>query len=58
MENRILCPLDGSKLSEAVTPYVSQICAGLKGSVTLFHVEPPTGALDGALGPAYLQGMA
>ena len=46
MYERILVPLDGSKLAEAVLPYieelVSKVTPGLKVEVTLFQVLSPT----------------
>ena len=57
MMNRILIPLDGSKLGEAVVPYASQLAKGLGASMTLFHVEGPDGAKD-ALEAGYLDGAA
>ena len=58
MVNRILVPLDGSKLAEGVLPYVAHIAPGAGASVTLFHVGPPAGALNGTLAPGYLDGVA
>ncbi len=46
MFKKILVPLDGSKVAEAVLPYVEELVSGLargmKGEVTLFHVLSPT----------------
>ncbi len=46
MLKKILVPLDGSKVAEAVLPYVESLVSGLapgiKGEVTLFHVLSPT----------------
>ena len=46
MLKKILVPLDGSKVAEAVLPYVEELVSGLapgiKGEVTLFHVLSPT----------------
>jgi nucleotide-binding universal stress UspA family protein len=46
MLNRIIVPLDGSKMAEAVLPFVEEIMSGLKrgikGEVVLFHVLSPT----------------
>jgi nucleotide-binding universal stress UspA family protein len=46
MFERILVPLDGSKVAEAVLPYieglVSRLAPGLKVEVTLFQVLSPT----------------
>lgn len=46
MLKKILVPLDGSKVAEAVLPYVGELVSGLapgiKGEVTLFHVLSPT----------------
>ena len=46
MYERILVPLDGSKVAESVLPYVEELVSGLapglKGKVTLFHVLSPT----------------
>lgn len=39
--NKILVPLDGSKESEAVLPYVEELASRLKGELTLLHVVPP-----------------
>jgi nucleotide-binding universal stress UspA family protein len=39
--NKILVPLDGSKESEAVIPYVEELGSRLKGELTLVHVVPP-----------------
>ena len=38
MYKKVLVPLDGSKLAEAVLPAVTQIATGLKARVTLFGV--------------------
>jgi len=46
MLRKILVPLDGSKVAEAVLPYVESLVSGLapgiKGEVTLFHVLSST----------------
>jgi len=46
MLNKVLVPLDGSKVAEAVLPHieglVSGLAPGIKGEVTLFHVLSPT----------------
>ena len=46
MLKKILVPLDGSKVAEAVLPYVKELmsglAAGVKGEITLFHVLSPT----------------
>ncbi len=46
MYERILVPLDGSKVAESVLPYVEELVSGLapglKEKVTLFHVLSPT----------------
>ena len=46
MLRRIIVPLDGSKVAEAVLPFVEDIVSGLKrgvkGEVTLLHVLSPT----------------
>ena len=46
MLKKILVPLDGSKVAEAVLPYVGELVSGLapgiKGEVTLIHVLSPT----------------
>jgi nucleotide-binding universal stress UspA family protein len=39
--SKILVPLDGSKESEAVIPYVEELGSRLKGELTLLHVVPP-----------------
>jgi nucleotide-binding universal stress UspA family protein len=39
--NKTLLPLDGSKESEAVIPYVEELASKLKGEVVLLHVVPP-----------------
>lgn len=36
--DKILVPLDGSRASEAVLPYIEQIASKFKSQVTLFHV--------------------
>lgn len=41
MYNRILVPLDGSKLSAGVLPYVRWLARALKVSVELLHVNDP-----------------
>jgi nucleotide-binding universal stress UspA family protein len=38
--NKTLLPLDGSKESEAVIPYVEELASRLKGEVVLLHVVP------------------
>ena len=40
MYKRILVPLDGSKLSEAVLPHVEEIAKGLNCEIVLLHVVP------------------
>jgi nucleotide-binding universal stress UspA family protein len=55
---RILVPLDGSKLSEAVLPAVTQMALAFKASVTLLHVEDPGDAWGGVLDPRYLGRVA
>lgn len=40
MYKRILVPLDGSKLSEAVLPHVEGIAKGLNCEIVLLHVVP------------------
>jgi nucleotide-binding universal stress UspA family protein len=40
MYTRILVPLDGSKLSEAVLPHVEEIAKGLNCEIVLLHVVP------------------
>ena len=46
MLRRILVPLDGSKVAEAVLPYieelVSELAPQVKAEITLFHVLSPT----------------
>jgi len=46
MLRKIIVPLDGSKVAEAVLPFVEEIVSGLKrgikGEVTLIHVLSPT----------------
>ena len=46
MLRKIIVPLDGSKVAEAVLPFVEEIVFGLKrgikGEVTLLHVLSPT----------------
>ncbi|MCD6567565.1 MAG: universal stress protein [Dehalococcoidia bacterium] len=46
MLNRILVPLDGSKLSESILPYVGELVASVaaeaKTEVTLIQIIPPT----------------
>ncbi len=39
--SKMLIPLDGSKESEAVIPYVEELASRLKGEVVLLHVVPP-----------------
>ncbi len=54
MYKRILVPLDGSKLSEAVIPHVEIIAIGLNCEIILLHVipmplpvfDPPTSPFD------------
>ena len=58
MVNRILVPLDGSKISESIVPYVSLVAHALHASMTLLHVAPPDGASDETLEPSYLQNIA
>jgi nucleotide-binding universal stress UspA family protein len=41
MMSKILVPLDGSKESEAVIPYVEELGSRIKGELTLLHVVPP-----------------
>jgi len=41
MYNRILAPLDGSRLSAAVLPYVRWLATALKLPVVLLHVNDP-----------------
>jgi nucleotide-binding universal stress UspA family protein len=41
MYNKILVPLDGSKLAEAVLPYAAWLARGLQLSVELIHVNDP-----------------
>jgi nucleotide-binding universal stress UspA family protein len=41
MYNRILVPLDGSKLSAGVLPYVRWLAPALKATVELLHVNDP-----------------
>ena len=41
MYNKILVPLDGSKLAEGVLPYVRLLASALKLSVDLMHVNDP-----------------
>ena len=53
--NKILVPLDGSKLAEAVVPYIRQIASGLDASVTLLHVEAPKGAPRVEMEEGYLE---
>jgi len=38
---KILVPLDGSKVSEAVIPYIMELASRLKAEVTFFHVIAP-----------------
>jgi len=40
MYKRILVPLDGSRLSEAVLPHVEEIAKGLNCEIVLLHVIP------------------
>ena len=46
MLRKIIVPLDGSKVAEAVLPFVEEIVSGLKrgikGEITLIHVLSPT----------------
>lgn len=39
--NKMLVPLDASKESEAVLPYVKEVASKLKAKVVLLHVVPP-----------------
>lgn len=39
--NKVLVPLDGSKRSEAVIPYVEELASKFEAQVTLLHVLPP-----------------
>jgi nucleotide-binding universal stress UspA family protein len=45
MYNQILVPLDGSRLAEAVIPYVRFLATGLELPVVLLHVNDPETAL-------------
>ena len=40
--NKVLVPLDRSKLSEAILPYVEELALGLKGELTFLNVTTPT----------------
>ncbi len=41
MPSRLLVPLDGSKLAEAILPYVAELASKLEASVVLFQALPP-----------------
>jgi nucleotide-binding universal stress UspA family protein len=61
MYSKILVPLDGSRFSEGVLPYVRFLARSLKTSVELLHVDDPTRLtpLSPPLpGAEYLQGVA
>ena len=44
MYNRILIPLDGSELAEAIAPHVEAVAAGTEAEVILLQVLPAKGA--------------
>jgi nucleotide-binding universal stress UspA family protein len=49
MLSKILVPLDGSELAEAVLPYVEEICHRCERvEIVLFQVVPPPGGRPGA----------
>ena len=61
MYKRILVPLDGSKLSEGVLPYVGFLAGRLRLPVNLLHVndsETTVPSVYGTDGAAYLQHVA
>jgi nucleotide-binding universal stress UspA family protein len=57
MYNKILVPLDGSKLAEGVLPYVRFLAPALELPVDLLHVDDPETALR-IEGAEYLQNVA
>jgi nucleotide-binding universal stress UspA family protein len=57
MYNKILVPLDGSRLAEGVLPYVRSLATALKLPVDLLHVDDPETALR-IEGADYLQKVA
>lgn len=50
MAKRILVPLDGTPLGEAVLPHVAELARGLGAEVELLHVVPPS-LVKGGRGP-------
>ena len=58
MFRKILVPLDGSRLAEAVIPYAIQIARAFHAAVTLFHVEHPLGAPPALTKKGYLESVA
>lgn len=55
MVNRVLLPLDGSEMSEAILPYATQVAKGLDASVTLFHATPPAGVQEEVVERGYFE---
>lgn len=45
MYDRILVPLDGSEVAEAILPHIEAMAAGHQAEVILFHVLPATGVV-------------
>ena len=58
MFERILLPLDGSKLAETAIPYVWDLAGQLKAEVYLLHVCPPEDKTDLSAHQLYLNNIA
>jgi len=58
MYQRVLVPLDGSKLSEVVFPYVKELAGRLDLDVVLLHVQKPEEGESAPLHRAYVEHKA
>ncbi len=58
MYQRVLVPLDGSKLSEVVFPYVKELAGALDLKVTLLHLQKPEEGESAPLHQAYVEHKA
>ena len=48
--NKVLIPLDGSRLAEAVLPYAVELAKSFRGHLLLLHIVPPTSQVVGLTG--------
>lgn len=48
--NKILVPLDGSRLAEAVLPYAVELATSFRGRILILQVVPPTSQVVGLTG--------